>query len=77
MTDDVITLPTKQPWMRPQADFEDAAQEFVSDSPYAWELRDGLQSCASPFIRAAIIYSAVSAEDVPFLLRIAGTKGKG
>jgi hypothetical protein len=68
----VIEFPDRsRPWMKPQVDFEEDAAGFVSDSPHAWHLRDGLRSCASPFIRAAIILHGCSAEDVPFLQRIA------
>jgi len=68
-----MEMQSEKPWMTPQDDFEDEAWDFVSDSPYGAELRDGLRSCASPFIRAAIIRCACTAEDVPFLLRIAET----
>ena len=68
----IINFPRKtKPWMLPEDDFENDARHFVCDSPYAAELVDGLRSCASPFIRAAIIHCACDAEDVPFLLRIA------
>jgi hypothetical protein len=61
--------------MLPEDDFENDARHFVSDSPGAAELIRGLRSCASPFIRAAIIYCACTAEDVPFLVRIRGNQG--
>ena len=68
----IINFPTKtKPWMLPQDDFENDARDFVSDSPNGAWLADQLRGCAGPFIRAAIIYCACSAEDVPFLLRIA------
>ena len=53
----VISFPTSksEPWMTPQGNFEETASDFVSDSPYGWELVEGLRSCRSPFIRAAII----------------------
>lgn len=61
----------EKPWMTPKDNFEEDARDFVSDSPYGQELVEGLRSCASPFIRAAIIKEACGADDVPFLLRIA------
>jgi hypothetical protein len=69
----VIEFPTKpeKPWMKPQDDFEQDAHDFVSNSPAALDLVHRLQSCASPFIRAAIIMAACNSLDVPFLLRIA------
>jgi len=68
----VVKFPMKQkPWLTPQDSFVDDALDFVSDSPYAADLVRQLQSCASPFIRAAIICVASSAEDVPFLVKIA------
>jgi hypothetical protein len=74
MSDDsnvINFLPKLKPWMTPQDDFEDDALDFVCDSPCALDLVDRLRSCASPFIRAAIIQCACTAEDHPFLLRIA------
>jgi hypothetical protein len=68
----VINFPPKaEPWMTPQDNFEEDACDFVSDSPCAADLVGRLRSCRSPFIRAAIIQCACSAEDHPFLLRIA------
>ena len=68
----IIEFPKKpEPWKTPQADFEIDAVNFVGGSPAAVDLVKQLQSCASPFIRAAIIACACGAEDVPFLLRIA------
>jgi hypothetical protein len=70
----VINFPSKpEPWMTPQDNFECDAVDFVWDSPAAWDLVERLRSCRSPFMRAAIIYCACSAEDHPFLLRIAET----
>jgi hypothetical protein len=71
MTDSVIDFPDQKPWMRPQPDFEDDARDFARESPYGRELAEDLRSCNGPFIRAAIILRACSAEDVPFLLLIA------
>jgi hypothetical protein len=69
---DIIKFPTKQkPWMTPQDDFEDAALEHISNSPNGEELCRLIRNSGSPFLRAAVIYCACSAEDVPFLLRIA------
>ena len=68
----IIEFPKKpEPWKTPQADFEIDAVSFVGESAAAVDLVKQLQSCASPFIRAAIIACACGAEDVPFLLRIA------
>jgi hypothetical protein len=73
MSNVINFLSKLKPWMTPQDNFEEDARDFVSDSPGAWERVDLLRSCASPFIRAAIIYCACTAEDAPFLLRIAET----
>jgi hypothetical protein len=77
--DNVTSFPASKskPWMTPQDNFEEDARDFVSDSPYAWELVEGLRSCASPFIRAAIIKAACGPDDIPFLLRIAEQRSRG
>ena len=68
----IIEFPKKlEPWTVPHEDFEDHAVQFVCESADAVDLVKRLQSCASPFIRAAIIACACTPEDVPFLLRIA------
>jgi hypothetical protein len=66
-----------KPWMRPQPDFEEDAYDFVEESPGAWDRVEGLRSCASPFIRAAIILQGCNPDDIPFLLRIAAALDKG
>ena len=75
---DIVKFPTKQKpwWAVPHDNFENDARDFVSDSPAGQYLVDALRSCASPLIRAAIIQRACSAEDVPFLLRIAERRGQ-
>jgi hypothetical protein len=67
----VIEFPDKRPWMKPQANFKEGAENFVVNSPYAMDLVRQLRSCRSPFIRAAIIRATCSEEDAPFLQRIA------
>jgi hypothetical protein len=74
----VINFPLDpKPWMTPQDDFECEAVDFVCDSPAGRNLVERLQSCASPFIRSAVIFNACTAEDRPFLLRIAKTLNGG
>jgi len=66
-----------KPWMTPRDDFEEDASNFISDSPGAIELINGLRSCASPFIRAAILLHGCGAEDIVFLRRIITSLGGG